>query len=89
MQFGRTRLVHANHNLIKESADNREEGVTFSVLPVEGAVFYYTLDGTVPTDQSTLYTGEVTLTAPDEDEEATVTIKVVGLKEGSNYSGWR
>lgn len=73
--------------LSKESADNREEGVTFSVLPVEGAVFYYTLDGTVPTDQSTLYTGEVTLTAPDEDEEATVTIKVVGLKEGSNYSG--
>jgi hypothetical protein len=66
----------------KESADNREEGVTFTVEAVEGVTFYYTLDGSTPTSSSTEYEEAVTLTAPDENDEATITIKVIAVKEG-------
>lgn len=66
----------------KDSADNREAGVTLSVEAVGGVTFYYTLDGSTPTSGSTQYTNIVTLTAPNQDEAATITIKVIGIKAG-------
>ncbi|HQD76820.1 MAG TPA: S-layer homology domain-containing protein [Bacillota bacterium] len=50
-----------------------------------GASIYYTLDGTTPTKDSTLYEGPFAVTAPG-DEGGTVTIKAVGIKPGYTSS---
>ncbi len=59
-----------------------EMGVTFNVNETEGVQYFYTLDGSVPTSASTEYSGIATLIAPENDEETTVVIKVIGIKEG-------
>ena len=58
--------------VISDVTDNK---VTITCA-TEGAVIYYTTDGTVPTASSTKYTEEITLTA-------TVTIKAIALKDGN------
>ncbi len=45
------------------------------------ASIYYTLDGTTPTKDSTLYEGPFTVTAPG-DGGGTVTVKAIGVKTG-------
>jgi parallel beta-helix repeat protein len=50
-----------------------------------GASIYYTLDGTTPTKDSTLYEGPFTITAPG-DEGGTVTVKAIGIKPGYTSS---
>lgn len=45
----------------------------------EGAQIYYTLDGTTPTTESTLYEGPITL-------DQTVTVKAIAVKEGMSNS---
>jgi hypothetical protein len=67
----------------KTSAANREAGVTFTIGEVSGVTFYYTVNGETPTASSTKYEGSVTLTAPEQDAEATVTIKAIGVKDGA------
>lgn len=73
-------------SLSKTAAENREDGVIFTIEEMDGVTFYYTLDGTTPTAGSAVYTGAVTLTAPDQDAEATVTISAIGVRAGSKDS---
>ncbi len=72
--------------LSKASATNREEGVTFTVTTKEGFSYFYTLDGTEPQtsagESTEEYTDTVTLTAPDDEGEQTITIKVIAVKDG-------
>ncbi|MBA1334846.1 MAG: hypothetical protein HPY66_0467 [Firmicutes bacterium] len=70
----------------KTTAANREAGVTFSIAAEDGVSYYYTLDGSAPTISSTKYEGQVTLIPPNQDAEATVTIKAIGVKAGSTDS---
>lgn len=70
----------------KATGLNREAGVTFSIAAVDGVTYYYTLDGSTPTNSSTKYGSQVTLIPPDQDVEATVTIKAIGVKAGSTDS---
>ena len=48
--------------------------------PLEGAQIYYTLDGSVPTEQSSLYEGPVTVGQPDEHKAWL--FRAVGFKDG-------
>ncbi|MGI6424164.1 MAG: chitobiase/beta-hexosaminidase C-terminal domain-containing protein [Tepidanaerobacteraceae bacterium] len=50
-----------------------------------GASIYYTLDGSTPTKDSTLYEGPFTVTSPG-DEGGTVTVKAIGIRSGYNDS---
>ena len=45
----------------------------------EGATIYYTLDGSVPTEESTVYTTPISV-------EGALTIKAIAMKEGMNNS---
>jgi len=72
--------------LSKTNADNREGGINFTIGEDAGVTFYYTLDGTDPTISSTKYEEKVTLPAPDQDDVGTITIKVIGVKSGSENS---
>lgn len=72
--------------LSESNAQNREPGLTFTVEAVEGVSFYYTLDGSDPTEESSKYEGEVSLTAPDTDQEALLVIKVIGVRAGWSNS---
>ncbi len=69
------------------SVPNRTSGITFEITAVDGVSFYYTLDGSAPTKESTAYSGAVTLTAPDKDEAATLTIKAVGVTAAAGEGG--
>ena len=65
----------------KTTAINKEEGVTFTITnpnaTAKDSKIYYTIDGTTPTKESTLYTAEQTITAPVTDEEAVVEVKAI------------
>lgn len=66
----------------KNEVRNRAEDVAFGLTQVAGVTYYYTLDGSVPTNFSKKYVDFTALTAPDTDNEATIVIKVIGIKEG-------
>lgn len=55
------------------------ENETVSITAEEGAKIYYTLDGTAPTNESTLYTAPFTLTA-------TATVKAIAYVDGKDAS---
>jgi hypothetical protein len=50
-----------------------------------GASIYYTLDGSTPTKESTLYEEPFEVTAPS-DEGGTVTVKAIGIRSGYTNS---
>ena len=81
----------------KSNADNRDAGVTFTIAPMSGVKFFYTLDGSDPRDGGAIhYTGRVTIPPPNSDQETKVVVKAYGFFSGSwdsgnpNYSigGW-
>lgn len=57
------------------AAGNYTDSVVVTIAADSTAAIYYTLDGTVPTDSSILYTGAFTLTA-------TTTVKAVAMIDG-------
>lgn len=58
---------------------NYTEKVEVSIAAAEGAVIYYTLDGTEPTEKSTLYDAPFTLTE-------TTTVKAIATENGKTNS---
>lgn len=56
-----------------------EEQTLEITTETEGASIYYTLDGTTPTNESTLYTAPIKLTE-------TVTVKAIAMKDGMSNS---
>ena len=52
-----------------------EESTQVSMSAEAGATIHYTLDGTVPTAESTLYEGPITLSE-------TTTVKAIAIKDG-------
>ena len=59
--------------------DNSPVAITCAT---SGAKLHYTLDGSVPTPQSPVYTGPITLPS-----NATTTVRVMASKSGMTYSG--
>lgn len=77
------KLPNPEISLTKENTVNGDDEVSFSINnKLDWANYYYTLDGTNPTSDSNEYTETVKIKAPVTDEEATVTIKVIAIKEG-------
>lgn len=68
----------------KSQPSNREEGVTLTITQVDGVTYYYTLDGTDPSESSTRieYKGVATLPAPDNNNQVDMLIKVIGVRDG-------
>ena len=56
-----------------------EDSVEVTITAAEGAKVYYTLDGTEPTEESTLYTAPFTLTE-------TTTVMAIAVAEGELHS---
>ena len=56
-----------------------EETTQVSMSAEAGATIHYTLDGTVPTAESTLYEGPITLSE-------TTTVKAIAIKDGVSSS---
>lgn len=84
--YERVTLDKPEINLNKTAADNRATDVTFTIdgLPtVDGAVVKYTVDGSDPTSSETATeyaSGEaISVTAPDIDTQASVTIKAAAV----------
>jgi hypothetical protein len=68
------------------SALDNDTGVEVTLATAtEGAKIYYTLDGTAPTAESTLYTTKFTVSTENEEGE-TITVKAIGIKEGLDNS---
>lgn len=66
--------------------DNDAEVTVTLASETPGATFYYTLDGSTPTAESTKYTAAFTVKAEDEAGKV-VTVKAIGVKEGFDNSG--
>ena len=65
--------------------DGEEQSVSLSMeTKTAGAKIYYTTDGSIPTAESTEYTGELTISA--EKEPNISAVKAVSVKEGIENS---
>ena len=65
---------------------NYEQTITPELTGTEGAVLYYTTDGTDPTEASTKYTGPIELVQKDKRQE--ITLKVIGVRNGKTGRVW-
>ena len=86
-------LLTPEVRLNKTEAGNRAEDVTFTLanLPAEGGVAKYTVDGSDPTVSDTAVeygadTGEVSVKAPDTDEQTTVTVKAAAVATSDGFA---
>ena len=68
-------------------AVNRQDNVRIRILDYDSrCTYHYTLDGSIPTILSPVMGRELTLDAPDTDEEVTYNIRVCSYAEGRIHS---
>lgn len=75
--------------LNKTVAENRDDNVFCIISDKEdGAEYYYTLDGSIPTqlNGTRVTTNAINIPAPDIDTEKTMVLSVVGFKDGEKNS---
>lgn len=78
-----SKLESPENPVIAASGNSTDESRSVSIsCSTDGALIYYTLDGSDPTKESTLYQGSFTLSANINKPSTTATVKAIAIKNG-------